>query len=104
MPKWRLLKRDAIVYSICYWDGTWDTEFSLFEARSFFLNIKQERSELKIPPQEKEKSFKATLSQPRHVEVSHRNFLVHSLVCEGSLWVRSCVGRVGTGTVNPQPH
>lgn len=70
------------MYSVCYWDETWDTEFSLFEANFFVLNINAEWLELKIPPQEKEKGFKAILSQPCHVEVNRGHFLVHTLVCE----------------------
>lgn len=48
----------------------------------FVLNINAEWLELKIPPQEKEKGFKAILSQPCHVEVNRGHFLVHTLVCE----------------------
>lgn len=101
MPKWKMLKWDAIVYSICYWDETWDTEFNLFEAKSFFPNILQEQSELKIPPQEKEKGFKAVLSQPCHVEVSHRNFLVHTLVCEEKPVGMLLHGQSGNGNCQP---
>lgn len=61
-------------------------KFRLFEAKTYFLNIKQEQLELKMPPQGKEKGFKAILSQPRYVEVSCGNFCSAHL----GLWGEAC--------------